>query len=113
MSSTELATRLGVTQQAVIDMEQSEQNNTVRLDTLQRAADALDCDLFYALVPRHGLDVAVQEQALRKAARHLSRVAHHSRLEDQSLDEASTRAELEELAASLVDRRGLWSDLPR
>jgi len=113
MSSTELATRLKVTQQAVIDLEQSEQNDTIGLDTLRRAADALDCDLFYTLVPRQGLDAAVRAQALRKATRHLSGVAHHSRLEDQSLDEASTRAELEDLAASLVDRRGLWSDAPR
>ncbi len=112
MSSTELATRLRVSQQAVIDLEKSEKNDTIRLGTLQRAADALGCDLFYALVPRRSLEAEVQEQALRKATRHLNRVAHHSRLEDQSLDEASTRAELNELAASMVDHRGLWSDAP-
>ena len=111
MSSTELADRMGISQQTVPYLEQSEQHNTIKLETLRRAADALDCDLEYVLLPRTNLDEAVKTQARRKAARHLKPVAHHSRLEDQSVSDRDTEAELDELAARFIDHRGLWSDL--
>jgi predicted DNA-binding mobile mystery protein A len=110
MSSTELAARMGVTQPTVQDLEHSEVFNTVKLETLQRAANALDCDLAYALVPRTSLDAAVKAQARRKAAQHLGPLAHHSRLEDQATSDSDTAAQLEELAARFMDRQGLWSE---
>lgn len=109
MSSTELAARMGVSQQTVPDLERSELRNTIKLETLRRAADALDCDLAYVLLPRTSLDEAVKAQARRKAARHLGPVAHHSRLEDQSVSEVDADAQLDELAARFIDRQGLWS----
>lgn len=110
MSSAELAARLGIIQQSVPDLERSELHETVKLETLRRVADALDCDLAYALVPRTTLDQAVKAQARRKAKRHLSQVEHHSRLEDQEVSADATEAELADLAARFVDRRGLWTD---
>ena len=112
MSTTELAARMGVSQQSVTDLERSEVRETIKLDTLRRAADALDCDLVYVLVPRGGLDDAVWTQARRQAARHVAQVAHHSRLEDQAIDEKATQVQIEDLAWRLVDRRGLWTEPP-
>ena len=109
MSSTELAARMGVSQQTVPNLERSELHDTIKLETLRRAADALDCDLAYVLVPRTSLDDAVRTQARRKAARHLAPVAHHSRLEDQSVGDDDAAAEIDEFAARFIDRRGLWS----
>jgi predicted DNA-binding mobile mystery protein A len=110
MSSSELATRMGVRQSTAADLEQSELRDSIKLDTLRRAADALECDLVYFLVPRAGLDETVKAQAARKAAGHLGGVAHHSRLEDQTVGDDDTAAQLEELAGRFIDRRGLWSD---
>ncbi|MCY3655219.1 MAG: mobile mystery protein A [Chloroflexi bacterium] len=110
MSAKDLADRLGVSQQTIPDIERSEQAQTVKLETLRRAANALECDLVYALVPRNSLDAQVKEQARRKAAEHLRSIAHHSRLEDQSVTADESMAQIEELAAQLVDRRGLWAE---
>jgi predicted DNA-binding mobile mystery protein A len=110
MSGLELAARMGVTQSTVADLEASEVHGTIRLDTLRRAADALDCDVAYFLIPRTSLDEMVVSQARRKARRHLEAVAHHSRLEDQQLDGPAAADELEAFSAGLVDRRGLWTD---
>ncbi len=110
MSSTELAARMGISQQTVPSLERSELHDTIKLETLRRAAGALDCDLVYVLVPRTSLDDAVRAQARRKAARHLAPVAHHSRLEDQAVGDDDTAAELDDLADRFIDRRGLWSD---
>jgi predicted DNA-binding mobile mystery protein A len=111
MSTAELAIRMRVSQSAASDLERSETHETIKLETLRRAADALDCDVVYFLVPRSSLDEAVGTQARRMAARHLAGVAHHMRLEDQTVDDADTADQLNELAARLADRRGLWSDV--
>ena len=117
MSSTDLARRMGVSQQRVPAIERGEQDMTIKLDTLMRAADALDCDLVYALVPRTSLDGMVKDQARRQAAEQgcylvglLRRVTQHSRLEDQRPTDADLAEQVEELAAELADKRGLWKD---
>ena len=61
MSSTELAARIGVSQQRVSQIEQGELQETITLETLRRAANALDCDLVYVLEPRTSLDEAVRK----------------------------------------------------
>lgn len=110
MSSTELASRIGVSQQRVSQMEHSEVQETITLGTLRRAADALDCDLVYVLEPRTSLEESVREQARTKAARHLAPLAHHGRLEDQALTDEDEAAQLEEFASRFIDRQGLWSE---
>jgi predicted DNA-binding mobile mystery protein A len=112
MSSADLAARMGVIQQNIFDLERSEAHDTIKLATLRRTADALDCDLVYALVPRRTLAESVQTRARLQAAAHIAMVAHHSRLEDQSVTDADTDALLDELAATFIDRRGLWADDP-
>lgn len=108
MSSGELAVRLGVSQQTVLDLERSEAQGTIKLETLRRAADALDADLVYFVVPRARLNDVVRAQARRKAARYLNPVVHHSRLEDQALSNEELSHQLDELASRFIDRRGLW-----
>ena len=110
MSSTELAARIGVSQQRVSQIEQGELQDTITLETLRRAANALDCDLVYILEPRTSLDEAVMEQAHKKAARHLAPLVHHSRLEDQALTADDEAAQLEEFVSRFIDRRGLWTE---
>ncbi len=109
MSTTELAKRMHVAQTRVSSIERAEAEGTIKLDTLRRAAEALDCELIYFLVPRTSLDTAVQTQARRKAEASLRHVAHNMRLEDQAVD---PKAQIDDLAAELVDRRGLWTDTP-
>lgn len=109
MSGVELAARMGVGQSTITDIERSERAGAIKLETLRRAADALDCEVVYFLVPRTSLEDAVRAQARRRALHHLRRVGHHSRLEDQSVDEDGTHAQLEELTTRFVDRRGLWA----
>lgn len=110
MSSTELAARIGVSQQRVSQIEHSEVLETITLETLRRAANALNCDLVYVLEPRTSLEEAVSVQAHKKAARHLAPLAHHSRLEDQALSDDDEAAQLEEFASQFIDRKGLWSE---
>ena len=110
MSASELGKRVGVRQQTIHDMEASERRRTIQLGTLARAADAMDCDLVYALVPRTSLEDTVRSRARQKAVSYLGPIEHHSRLEDQDVGEDETEALLDDLAERFIDRRGLWTD---
>lgn len=108
MSTTQLARRLGVDQSNVVRLEQSEMNDTVRLGTLRRAAEALDCTLVYALVPNSSLAEAVAAQTRKVAAAELASVEHTMLLEAQDLDDEGRDKRVAEYAAGLVDDRRLW-----
>ncbi len=110
MSSAELGGRLGISQQTVAEFERNERQGTIQLETLRRVADALECEVAYFLIPRQGLEEMVQERAIEKAGTYLADVSHHSRLEDQQLEDTRELQQIRDLAAQFVDRRGLWSE---
>ncbi len=60
MTTAQLGQRLGVVQSRVVAIEQAEAKGTVTLNSLEKAAQALDCRLVYALVPRQSLEDAVE-----------------------------------------------------
>ena len=51
MTTAQLAKRLGVSQPRAVGIEKAEARGAITLDSLERAAQALDCRLVYALVP--------------------------------------------------------------
>ena len=112
MTTRQMAERLGVTAMAISGLEDSERAGTVQLGTLRRAADALGCDLVYTLVPRVGLEVAVQRQALVRARQELARVDRTMQLEDQGLDDLELQRRTLEFAARLVDASAIWDAPP-
>ena len=111
MTTEDLAARMGLTQSSVTRLEKSEKARTVQLDTLARAAEALDCDLVYALVPRRPLDDIISDQADRRAMEKLRRLGHTMALEAQGLDDAHLRSSFELLRADALRSPGLWHDV--
>lgn len=112
MTSAQLARRLGVSQPRVTTMEQSEIKGTLTLDSLEKAAQALDCRLVYALVPRQPLGETIQKRARRKARSKMASTDHTMALEDQSLDQEAEAEQLERLIRRLLDKASseLWDE---
>lgn len=108
MSSADLASRLGTSRQAVLQMERSEADGSIRLDTLRRAAEALDCRLVYALVPNQSLEETVDRRAREVAAEELGRVRNTMALEDQAVDAGDDNWLVDELVDELKKSRRLW-----
>ncbi len=108
MTSSDLATRLGVAQPTVARLEASERDDRIQLDSLRRVADALDCDLVYALVPRRSLQETVDEQIRKQVHEQLQRLQQTMSLEDQALTGAQQQAQYERLNESYATSRGLW-----
>jgi hypothetical protein len=79
-------------------------------ESLHRAANALNCDLVYALVPRQPLEETVDARAKDVARRELAELCHTMNLEAQGLAAGQMQERLEELAEVLKARPGLWRD---
>lgn len=109
MPADELGRRMGTVGTSVLRLENAERSGTIGMDTLRRAAEALDCDLVYALVPRRSLEDAVAEQARLKARQVLATVSHSMLLEDQQVASDIAREQLEDQAALIADEPGLWA----
>jgi transcriptional regulator with XRE-family HTH domain len=76
-----MARRLGVTKYEVFRVEKAEWESRIVLATLRRAADALGCELIYALAPREGSleDLAAMERAEREKARETARAKNEAK----------------------------------
>jgi transcriptional regulator with XRE-family HTH domain len=96
---------------AVTRLEQSEAGDRIRLDTLRRAADALECDLVYLLIPRRPLTTVVRERAGELAHWQVAAVEQTMSLEDQATGQ--TQEMEDQLTQQLLDRGGLWNDTSR
>jgi predicted DNA-binding mobile mystery protein A len=108
MTRVQFAMRLGISPQSADALERSEATGTVKIETLRRAAEALDCTLVYALVPKKTLENAVNERARTIAMRDLGRISHTMKLEAQQTGDADLDERIESYIRTNVALRDLW-----
>ena len=112
LTTRQFAKRLALSQSRAVEIEQAEVSGSITLDSLRRAAEALDCRLVYALVPASPLEQIVEERAREKARQRLKKTRHTMALENQSVDAADEEEQRRQLAQKLLARpgSGLWDD---
>lgn len=112
MTATHLAHRLGVTTSTLTRLETSEAEDTISLASLRRAAEALGCELHYALVPRQSLSETLATRAATVARKQMATVSHTMALEAQSTSRETVEVQTHALAESLLkgSRRALWRE---
>jgi predicted DNA-binding mobile mystery protein A len=85
----EVGKRIGSSRQAVQQLEKAEATDRITLGALRRAAEAMGCELLYALVPKSGTFAELAERSVRdRAARDVKSVMHTMMLEDQKPENA-------------------------
>lgn len=110
MTAAALARRLGMSNAGVRKLEKAEADEVITLASLRKLANALDCELQYALVPRTSLEQTLKQRALHVARERLRPVSHSMSLEGQSVEGSLSEVQLELLAKEILDgsRRELW-----
>lgn len=83
MTTAQLARRIGVAQSVVSNFEKSERENAITLQSLEKIANALECDFHYFFVPKKGLEVELFERAEKIYNQNEKTLEHHMRLEGQ------------------------------
>ena len=106
VSLRQMAARLGVSKGAVRSAEANEARGTIQLDSLRVMADALDCDVVYALVPRRSLERVVKDQALRLAEGLVRLASESMELEEQGISVQEQRRQVKEMASEILRNRG-------
>jgi predicted DNA-binding mobile mystery protein A len=112
MTTAQMARRLGVAQSRAVTIEQAEASGTITLNSLVKAAQALDCRLVYVLVPKKPLETLVEDRAQALAKKRLKATAHSMALEDQSVASDDEREQLKALTRKLLEQAGsqLWDE---
>jgi len=86
MSAADLGDRLGIAPQSVLTLETSEVEGRAKMDSLKKAAKALDCSFVYAFVPNSSLENFVQRQLQEIVKEKMKKVSHSMKLENQGAE---------------------------
>ena len=103
MTQAQLAERMGVSRQAISQLEARESEGSTSLQALEEAAQALGGKLVYGIVPNQALSETLRQRAEELATRWTSEVRHTMKLEDQEPEtelDRPTRELVDELLAS-------------
>ena len=96
ISASEVARILKTSRALPAQLEKAEAEDRITLKSLRAAANALGCDLVYALVPkRETLRELVEERARAEAKRQVLSVEHSMALEDQAVGRVDEAVEAE------------------
>lgn len=108
MTTIQLAKRLNLKQPRIIAIENNE--NNLKISTLEKIAKALDCKLVYSLVPKTSLEKMAYNQAEKKAKKILAKVSHNMALENQV--PIYDKMELEDMIQELLNgsQARLWDE---
>jgi predicted DNA-binding mobile mystery protein A len=109
MTLEQFGGRMHLTKQGAQEIEKREADDTITIASLRRAAEALDCDVIVALVPKRSLEATVTDRARAIATSERQRVMHTMKLEAQQDgldDESNVDSRAKELATTGLRR--LW-----
>ena len=110
MTNVQLARRLNKASQTIEDIQKSEVNGTVQLNTLRELAEALGCQVVYAVVPTKPLSQMRRDRAREKALRSLRAISQSMKLEDQGVSAKEEKRQLEILTQRFLagNPKQLW-----
>lgn len=94
MTSKQFGGRLGITQQSAIAIEKREAEGKITIESLEKAAIALNCRLVYYIVPNEPLEQMLHKQIDKKSKELTEYVSHLMELEDQKVEEEDQKAQL-------------------
>lgn len=113
MTYQQLAMKLGVSDRRVAAIEKAEIEGKLKIETLQKVAHALGCNLEYVLTPKK--DMALFEQVTKKARSKATKILtvtdQHMSLENQSTRE-EFEAQVEALTQEILHNhfKSIWDE---
>ncbi len=85
VTQQEVATAAKVKRQSILGFEKAEASDRITLQNLRRVADAMGCELVYAIVPKSGsIQELAERRARMEAAERVLSVEHTMALEGQA-----------------------------
>lgn len=112
MTVGDLGRRVGISAPAVSQLEKAEREYAITLSRLQALAEALDCDLVYAFVPRTSLGTFLKREAEQIARGRVNRVQHSMSIEAQGVGNAEIKNQVREQTEEILagNWRRIWKE---
>ena len=107
MTLKNLAKILDVSIPTVAQSEKREMEGKVSLETLRKMANAMECEFFYAFIPKRDLKTTLEKKAYEKAITILKIADTHMSLEDQKV-KGDINKRIERLAKELLEKGDVW-----
>lgn len=110
MNTRQLGERCNVSSERIIKIEADEVEGRTTINTLEKAAQAMNCKLVYAFVPLSGILEFIEKTAEDKARAQLERTSHHMALEDQKVSNKALNDQIEILKDELLrnNMKSIW-----
>ena len=104
LSLESVGRRLSTARQVIQRLQKYEASDRITLRNLRRVAEAMDCELVYAIVPKSGTFAELAEKPARdQALRDVESVVHTMALEDQKPQ--NTKQLIEDEAQRLLHKK--------
>ena len=110
MTTAQLAERMNIATPSLYQLERQEASDKATLQSLRKAADAMECDLIYTFVPRRPLKDIIEEQAYKRAKETVLSANLHMEYEDQAISKKELQKQIYDLAEVLKSSKQLWSN---
>ncbi|MBS0272216.1 MAG: mobile mystery protein A [Proteobacteria bacterium] len=110
MSTYDLANRIGISQSTIISFEHNEIEGKITLESLQKTAEAMGCEVIYAFIPHDSLNSFIDQQMDSVIQDWIKSVNQTMRLEAQELNERQIQQQEIILREELTKKslRALW-----
>ena len=106
INTRQLAKRCGVQHSSILKIEKNEIRDKASIESLKKLADAMNCQLIYAIVPKTGytsLEDIINHQAQLFAHEFIKQVDHTMKLESQGTSVTEIKNQTKKLAKELKD----------
>jgi predicted DNA-binding mobile mystery protein A len=110
MSAQQLSARVGITPASLNELQHNEVKGTITLNSLRRVAEAMDCQLVYAIVPNESLVALIERKARAIALKITEENARTMALEDQAVTDETSERMIRLLTQQVMDSwaRKIW-----
>lgn len=107
LTRSQLSQRLRVTPQNIENLEKAEEERNITLKSLEKVSEAMNCRLYYVLIPENSLENTVNQQILKKAQQIIGYVSHSMALEDQKTKDAELKRQISNLVDELKRKNNI------
>ncbi len=112
MTVQQLARRMKISPSVVSALEGREITSKATLESIEKAAHAMNCEFIYFLLPKDSLEKMVDKQSIQAATEILNKVGHHMKLEKQGVSPQTKEIQIKSLAYEIKEKLDtrLWSN---
>lgn len=111
MTGEQLGRKMGIVQARVSMAEKAEIEHKLTLESLYRFADALNCDVFYTLIPREPTRNFIKKKAQQKAMEEIKKLANTMELEKQGISKKERQRHYRNLVTQYIQKPSqLWDE---